>query len=98
MTHILKAMAIAGALGAGSLLFAPPASAHTRGSSVSIYVDVGNVAIAYRDGYYDHHHRWHSWRSRDEWRHFRRHHHHHYRDYYHHRDRGRHRGWRDRRH
>lgn len=81
MKHALKAMVIAAALGAGSLLVASPASAHEHGSRSSIYVDVGNVAVAYRNGYHDHHRRWRQWRSHDEWRHFRRHHRSHYRDY-----------------
>jgi hypothetical protein len=110
MKHALKAVLIAGALGVGALLSAPSASAHERGASVSVYVDLGDVSVAYRNGYYDHRRRWHSWRSRDEWRHFRRHHRSHYHDYDYRedrydrdrrRDRGRHRGhrrhrdWRD---
>ena len=96
MKHIVKATIIAGALAAGSLLAATPASAHERGSSVSIYVDIGNVSIAYRNGYFDRHRRWHNWRSRAEWAHFRRHLRGYYRDYDYRHDRGRHRGWRRR--
>ena len=50
-------------------------------------------------GYYDHRRRWHSWRSHDEWRHFRRHYRSRYHDYDHdwrrdRHDRGRHGGHR----
>ncbi len=97
MKHALKAMLIAGAVGTGAFMAAPSASAHERESSVSIYLDLGDVSIAYRNGYYDHRHRWHSWRSYDEWRHFRRHYRSRYHDYDYdwrreRRDRGRHRG------
>jgi len=96
MKHALKAIMIAGALGVGGILAAPSADAHDRRSSVTIYVDLGDVSIAYRNGYYDHHRRWHRWRSDDEWRYFRRHYRSHYHDYDYdwRRDRGRHRGWR----
>lgn len=102
MKHALKAVLIAGALGVGTIVAAPPAAAHERESSVSIFVDLGDVSVAYRNGYYDHHRRWHSWRSQDEWRHFRRHYRSRYNDYDYHddrydrrrHDRGRHRGHR----
>jgi hypothetical protein len=99
MKHALKAMLIACAAGTGAFLAAPSASAHERQASVSIYLDLGDVSVAYRNGYYDHRRRWHSWRSHDEWRHFRRHYRSRYHDYdYDWRrdrgDRGRHRGHR----
>jgi hypothetical protein len=94
MKHALKTIAIAGALAAGSLFVAAPAAAHDRNSRVGIYVDLGNVSIAYSNGYYDHDRRWHRWRSRAEWAHFRRYHRGLYRDYAYNHDRGRHRGWR----
>ena len=105
MKHALKAVLIAGALGVGALLSAPSASAHERGSSVSVNVDLGNVSVGYRNGYYDHNRRWHRWRSDDERRHFRRAYRSRYSDYDYRdrddrydrrRDRGGHRGRRDR--
>ena len=107
MKHALKAVLIAGAVGTGAFLAAPAASAHERGSSVSVYVDLGEVSVAYRNGYYDHRHRWHRWRGDDEWRHFRRNYSSRYRDYDYrddgydrdrHHDRGRHRGHHRRHH
>jgi hypothetical protein len=82
MKHALKAVLVAGALGVGILL-APAASAHERGTSVSVGVniDLGDVSVGYRNGYYDHDRRWHRWRSDDEWRHFRRHYRSRYHDY-----------------
>lgn len=98
MKRTLKAMLIASALAAGSLVVASPASAHDyRRSGVSVYLDTGNVAIGYRNGYYDNHRRWHNWRHRDEWRHYRRHHRARYHDYYYRQDRGHHYGWRNQR-
>jgi hypothetical protein len=97
MKHALKAMLIAGAVGAGALLTAPTASAQYRESSVAIYIDLGDVSIAYRNGYYDHDRRWHRWRSDRERAYFSRRYRSHYRDYeYRHdrHDRGRHRGHR----
>ncbi len=96
MRNLIKALVIAGVLGAGSLAAAPSASAYPyHRSGASVYFDFGNVAIGYRDGYYDRYHRWHRWerdRDRDYWRH--RYHRRFYdydrdRDY----DRGYHRGY-----
>ncbi|MGQ0532807.1 MAG: hypothetical protein ACT4OF_08990 [Caulobacteraceae bacterium] len=98
MKHAIKAMVTAGALGIGSLLVAAPADAHERrSSSVSVRVDLGNVSVGYRNGYYDHDRRWHRWRSHDHRNYYRRHYRSRYHDsYYRHDRRGRrHRDWDD---
>jgi hypothetical protein len=101
MKHALKALLIAGALGAGTLLAAPSASAQVRADvSVGVNIDLGHVSVGYRNGYYDHRRRWHRWRSDDECRYFRRQYRSRYHDYDYdwrdddRRDRGRHRGHR----
>jgi hypothetical protein len=98
MKHALKAVLIAGALGAGTFLAAPSASAQVRADvSVGVNIDLSHVSVGYRNGYYDHRRRWHRWRSDDEWRHFRRHYRSRYHDYDYRddrRDRRRHRGHR----
>lgn len=59
---------------------------------VTVGFNLGDVAIGYSDGYYDHGHRWHSWRRNDDMMSWRRAH---ARDYHawRHDDRGYHRGW-----
>jgi heme-degrading monooxygenase HmoA len=52
----------------------------------------GDVAFAYRDGYWDNSHRWHKWRNSREHREYRNQHGDNYRNGYHHRYRGQ--GWR----
>jgi hypothetical protein len=69
MKHMLKAMLIAGALGAGALLTAPAANAqyyHRPGVTVSI--GVGDRSGYYRDrDYYRHRYYYRSY-YRDDWR------------------------------
>ena len=94
MNGVLKAALIAATLGTATFLAAAPANAHDyRRSSVSVYIDTGNIAIGYRNGYFDHQRRWHSWRSRAHWRAYcdRGGRYHDY-NYDRRRDRGRHRG------
>ena len=94
MKHVLKTALVAGALGLAALLTPAPASAHERDrSSVSVYVDFGNISVAYRNGYFDRRHRWHSWRSRDH-RHAYCGHRGRCHNYNYRHDRGRHRGHR----
>ena len=86
MKHVLKAIAIAAALGTGALMSSPQASAHDyyryhRYSGTGVYLSTGRVRVGYYRGYsrYDD-----DWR----WRH---------RCYrYHRHDCGRHYGWRHR--
>jgi hypothetical protein len=62
MKTTLKMILAAGLLGGASLMAAAPAMAQPRGFSFRI----GDVAIGYTDGYYDHAHTWHSWRNARE--------------------------------
>jgi hypothetical protein len=96
------ALAVA-AICSAPILFPAPASAY---SDVSVSLNAGDVAFAYRDGYYDHYNRWHRWDNDDDWSYYRRHYSRTYYDYDHdrddywrtryyryHHDRGWHRGW-----
>jgi hypothetical protein len=70
MKNLIKALVVAGALSAGTLMAAPAANAYPH-QSFGLYVNTGDVAFGYRDGYYDRYHRWHRWerdRDRDYWR------------------------------
>jgi hypothetical protein len=105
MQNILKPIVAAIALGTAALLTAGAASAHDyrRSSSVSVYIDTGNIAVGYTNGYYDYGHRWHSWRSREHYRAYCHRRHGRCYNYSYRHDRGRHyghrrghhRGWRD---
>jgi hypothetical protein len=64
--------------------FTAPAAART-----GVSIDFGNVAVGYRDGYYDHGHRYHRWARGDADR-YRTQYHDHYRDMSHSRDHDRH--------
>lgn len=64
MKNTLKAMILAGLMGAGSLVAAAPAEAqYYRHSGVRVYVGTGA-----RAGYYD---RWHRWHRYDRYRGYR---------------------------
>ena len=86
MKKSLKMTLIASAICAAGMATAVPASAQPTGFSFR----VGDVAIAYSDGYYDHRNRWHHWRDAREHNWYRANYHARYYD----RDR-RHYGWRD---
>ncbi len=79
----------------GGALLAIPAPASAR-SSFAIRFDNGNVALAYRDGWWDRHHHFHHWR-RNERRWYSVHYRRSYHDWDHDRDRdyGRHNQDRD---
>jgi hypothetical protein len=55
--HLLAASAL---MAAGSFAMIAPANAQPRGDFA---IQLGNVGIAYYDGYYDHDRRWHRWDS-----------------------------------
>ena len=60
----MKKLAIAVLFGAACIIAlssVQPASA----DSFSFGFRTGNGEMAYRDGYYDNHHRWHHWRNDD---------------------------------
>lgn len=59
--------------------------------NASVSFNFGNVAFAYRDGYWDNDHRWHKWRNNREHRDYRDNHRDNYRDGYHRRYHGQ--GW-----
>ncbi len=73
MKTMIRAVLISAALG-----IAVPAVAQ-----VGISLNFGDVAIGYRDGYWDSHHRWHRWAHADDWRQYQRAHPEHYHDYTH---------------
>jgi|SRR5690242_20708026 hypothetical protein len=75
---------------ASALALATPAAA----GSIGIYFNTGDVAFAYRDGWWDQNHRWHPWRNQNEWRWYRAHYARNYYDWNHSRDRDQ--GWHDR--
>lgn len=76
---LLTAGMLCGAAVAGSL----PATAQPAGFSFRI----GDIGIAYDDGYYDRSHRWHAWRHQRERDWYRANYRHAYRGYHHDRDR-----------
>jgi hypothetical protein len=76
-----------------SVLSAALATA-ASGAGVSVFIDAGNVAFAYRDGWWDNGHHWHAWRDRDESRWYSLHYAQNYYDWDHDRDRDE--GWHDR--
>ncbi|MHB1205277.1 MAG: hypothetical protein ACYCZX_06900 [Rhodospirillaceae bacterium] len=81
--------ALAASLALGTMAVSAPASAQSFGFSFN----TGDVAFAYRDGYWDRYHNWHNWRSAREAREYRRIYRDRYYDSYHHRLRNM--GWRD---
>lgn len=87
MKTVLAAAIFAATIGA-TALGTTPASADRLYLSFSS----GDVAFAYRDGWWDRDHRWHHWRDRDEWREYRVRHYPYYSDWDHDRDGD---GWRE---
>lgn len=86
MKKTLKMTLIASAICTAGLAAITPASAQPTGFSFR----VGDVAIAYQDGYYDHRNRWHHWRDAREHSWYRTN----YRNRYYDRGRASY-GWRD---
>jgi hypothetical protein len=82
LKSILKTTLLAAAVVIAPLAVSAPAAAY---SNVSVGFNVGDVDLAYRDGWYDHHHGWHRWHNDDEWRWYR-HRGYHYSDWNHDRD------------
>ena len=75
MKTIIQAVLITGAVGIAALAAPPQASAQ-----VGITLNFGDVADAYRDGYWDSHHRWHRWQHANDYRDYSRAHPEHYHD------------------
>lgn len=67
MKNSLKILTAAGFLGASALLgSAGLAGSAAMAQPLGFSFRIGDVAFAYRDGYYDHRRRWHPWRSARE--------------------------------
>jgi hypothetical protein len=81
MKSMLHAALILSVSGTAALTVAQPASAQ-----VGVSFHVGDVALAYQDGYWDNHHVWHAWQRDSDLKVFRDQHPEHYRDYNHDRD------------
>ena len=78
MKSILHAALVAAAPGFAATAIAPAALA-----GVGVSINFGEVSVGYRDGYYDHHHRWHRWHHDNDWQSYRDAHPDNYRDYGH---------------
>ncbi|HTW36553.1 MAG TPA: hypothetical protein VMD53_18185 [Rhizomicrobium sp.] len=81
MKSTLHAALILAVSGTAAMTVAAPASAQ-----VGVSFHVGDVAMAYRDGYWDNHHVWHAWQRDFDWKNFRDAHPERYHDYNHDRD------------
>ena len=75
---------------AAPLCLVPTAFTSPASARAAVAIDLGGVAIGYRDGYYDQGHRYHRWARADAER-YRAQYHDHYRDMAHTRDHDR--GW-----
>jgi len=84
MKTTLRLLLAASALCTAGLIATAPASA---ASHVGFSFRVGDVAMAYDDGYYDRSHRWHAWRNMRDRDWYRVNYHHRYRGWRHDRDR-----------
>lgn len=80
MKLILKATLIASALAILPLSAAVPASARA-----AVSFNFGNIAVGYRDGYWDNGHRWHRWSNHRDAVHYRAHYQGNYHNTYHYR-------------
>jgi len=82
MKTLLKPLLVAGLLCGAGMVGSVPATAQPTSFSFRI----GDIGIAYDDGYYDRSHRWHAWRHPRERDWYRAHYRSHYRGYRHDRD------------
>ncbi|MDR3498775.1 MAG: hypothetical protein P4L72_06070 [Parvibaculum sp.] len=67
MKTAIRGAVLALGLAGATLSMAGAASA----AEVGISLNLGNVAFAYQDGYWDHAHHWHRWRNSHEARDYR---------------------------
>ena len=81
MKSLVQAAVLSAVTSLCALAVVPPALA-----GVGVSVDFGDVAIGYRDGYYDSGHHWHHWRHSHDYRDYGRVHPENYHDYGHGRD------------
>ena len=82
MKTSLKILLAAGLLSGAAIAASAPAAAQPRGFSFHI----GEIGMAYDDGYYDRSHRWHHWRHAREREWYRVNYRNQYRGYRHDRD------------
>jgi hypothetical protein len=82
MKTFILAAAISAAACVASFTVAVPSAL----AGVGVSVDFGDVAIGYRDGYYDSGHHWHHWRHAHDYQAYGHAHPENYRDYGHGRD------------
>jgi len=71
LLRIAAAAFVGVAVAAGSLPHAQAQDFNLSVPGFNFSFDTGDVAYAYRDGYWDHHHNWHRWHSEREAREFR---------------------------
>ena len=69
----LGLMGAAALCAAGMVATVPPAAAQQM-AALSFSISLGNVGVAYTDGYYDQNRRWHSWRNNQEHNWYRQNH------------------------
>lgn len=87
MYRVLKGAVVAFGLAGATFAAAGTANA----GNVGLSVNLGNVAFAYQDGYWDHGHHWHRWHNAREGRAYRAKMGHDYHNWNHNRDRDH--GW-----
>lgn len=75
MKSLMQAALVSSVLGLAAFAVAVPAIAQ-----IGLTLNFGDVAIGYRDGYWDGHHHWHHWAHADDYRAYARAHPEHYRD------------------
>lgn len=87
MNMFFKGAAVALALAGASLATTANADDYGRDrAGANVTLGFGNIAFAYRDGYWDNDHRWHRWHSRRDYRSYRHDHGDNYHDWNHDRD------------
>jgi hypothetical protein len=78
MKSVFQAALLSGAVAVGIFAMLPPAAAQ-----LGISINLGDVAVGYQDGYWDHHHHWHAWRNHNDWTQYRQAHPENYHDWRH---------------
>ena len=65
MSNTFKAVVLSSGLAVAMFASVPYARA------VDVSFSIGDVAVGYQDGYWDHSHHWHAWRNNDDWQNYR---------------------------
>jgi beta-galactosidase GanA len=81
MKAIIPAIVISAVMSTATIALTPPAMAQ-----VGVSINLGDVALGYRDGYWDSHHHWHHWSHPDDYKTYSHAHPGNYHDYNHDRD------------